>query len=63
MKTDRVKVILHETYYPRDVTDLIARETGAQVLVVSRDPGAIKGTETYISHLDFLVNALAKALA
>lgn len=62
MKQEKVKVILHETYYPTDVSDFIARQTGATVLVVPQLPGAIKGTDTYISHLDYLVNAIAHAL-
>ena len=63
MKNDKVKVILLETWYPREVSDFIARETGAQVLTVPQTPGAVKGTEDYISHMDYLVNAIAKALA
>jgi len=30
--------------------------------VLPQSPGAVKGTDTYIAHLDFLVSALAKAL-
>jgi hypothetical protein len=29
---------------------------------VPQSPGAVKGTETYIGHLDALVTALARAL-
>jgi hypothetical protein len=33
------------------------------VLVVPQSPGAVKGTDTYISHLDALVAAMARAMA
>jgi hypothetical protein len=32
------------------------------VLVLPQSPGAVKGTDTYIAHLDFLVTSLARAL-
>ncbi len=63
MKEEKVKVILHENWYPTDVSDFVARQTGARVLVVPRAPGATQGTDDYISHMDYLVNAIAKALA
>ncbi len=63
MKEEKARVILLETWYPAEVSNLMARETGAKVLVVPQTPGAVKGTEDYISHMDYLVNAVAKALA
>ncbi len=63
MKEEKIKVILHETWYPIEISDFVARQTGAKVLVVPQMPGALKGTEDYIAHMDYLVNAIAKALA
>ena len=40
-----------------------ARAAGARMLVLPQTPGAVKGTDTYITHLDFLVTSLARALA
>ncbi len=63
MKDAKIKVILIETWYPTEVANFVARETGARVLVVPSLPGAVKGTEDYIAHMDYLVDAIAKALA
>lgn len=62
MRDEKVRVILQESWYPRDLADLLARETGARLLVVPQSPGAVKGTEDYIAHLDYLVGAIADAL-
>jgi len=62
MRDDRVTVILQESWYPRDTAKLIAQQTGATLLVVPQSPGAVKGTEDYISHLEYLVGAIADAL-
>lgn len=62
MKDEKVKVILLETWFPPDAANLVARETGAQVVVVPSYPGAVKGTEDYIPFIDYLVNAVTKAL-
>lgn len=40
-----------------------ARAATVRVLVGPTDPGAVKGTETYIGWIDHLVDAIAKALA
>lgn len=71
MKEERIKVILHESWYPTDTSDWVARQAkdpasnwpGAKVLIVPQVPGAVKGTDDYISHIEYLVNAIAKALA
>jgi zinc/manganese transport system substrate-binding protein len=63
MRARGAKVVLVESWYPTDAAAAVARAAGAQVLVVPQSPGAVKGTETYISHLDALVTAMARALA
>lgn len=62
MRERRAKVVLVENWYPTDAATAVARAAGAKLLVVPQSPGAVKGTETYIAHLDFLVTALARAL-
>src|SRR5438034_8261739 len=62
MREQGVRVVFVETWYPPAVPNLVAREAGARVLVLPQSPGAVKGTEDYIRHLDHLVTALADAL-
>ena len=64
MKTDKVHVILVDPYLNRRTAETVAEKTGATVVDVTQFPGGLKGTEGgYIPMLDYLVNALAKALA
>jgi ABC-type Zn uptake system ZnuABC Zn-binding protein ZnuA len=63
MRERGVKVVLVESWYPTDTAAAVARAAGARVLVVPQSPGAVKGTETYIAHLDTVVGALARALS
>src|SRR2546425_5962268 len=62
MREQKVKGILHESWYPSDVTSRVAKETGAKMVVVAQSPGALEGTEDYIADLEHLVSALAAAL-
>jgi zinc/manganese transport system substrate-binding protein len=63
MRERRAKVVLVENWYPTDTPAAVARAAGARVLLVPQSPGAMKGTDTYITHLDALVTMLARALA
>jgi ABC-type Zn uptake system ZnuABC Zn-binding protein ZnuA len=63
MRERRAKVVLVESWYPTASADTVARASGARVLALPQSPGAVKGTDTYITHLDFLVTSLARALA
>ena len=45
-----------------DTSSLVARQSGARLVVVPQSPGAVKGTEDYVAHIDYLVNAIAAAL-
>ena len=62
MRDEKVKIILLESWYPPDAANLVARETGAKVLVVPQTPGAVKGTDDYVAHLDYILTAIADAL-
>ena len=62
MRQRRAKVVLVESWYPTETAAAVARAAGARVLVLPQSPGAVKGTDTYIAHLDFLVTSLARAL-
>jgi len=63
MREAPVKVILLESWYPPDTANLVARETGAKVLVVPQTPGAINGTDDYVAHLDYILTAIAHTLS
>ncbi len=63
MKQERVTLILMEPYFSHDVPDLLARETGAAVLVLPPSVGGAEGVTDYIGLFDYLVGRLSAALA
>jgi len=64
MKSENARVIIVDPYLNRRTAETVARDTGAAVVDVTQFPGGLKGTEGgYIQLEDYLVNALAKALA
>ncbi len=63
MKADNVHVIIVDPYLNRRTAETVARNTEATVVDVAQFPGGVKGTDAgYIQLMDYLVNALAKAL-
>ena len=63
MKATGARVILVQPYQNRKTAETVARQTGAVVLDIGQQPGAIKGTETYFTLMDYMVRTLATALA
>ena len=64
MKQDKVNVIMVDPYLNRKTAETVARNTGAAVVDVTQFPGGVNGTEGgYIQMMDYLVNAIAQALA
>ena len=63
MKEQRARVVMLESWYPPDTAAAVARRAGAKLVVVPQSPGAVRGTDDYIAHMDYLVAALARALA
>ncbi len=64
MKEEKVKVVFHDPYLNRRTAESVAESTGATVVDVAQYPGGAKGSEGgYIPMMDYLVNAVAKALA
>ena len=63
MKEQRARVVVLESWYPPDSAAAVARLAGAKLVVIPQSPGAVPGTGDYIAHMDYVVNALAKALA
>ena len=62
MKRDNVKVIAVEPYFDLKTPNAIARETGAQVLVLSPSVGGVKEASSYIALFDYDIGLLTKAL-
>jgi zinc/manganese transport system substrate-binding protein len=62
MKATGARVILVQPYQNRKTAETVARQTGAVVLDIGQQPGAIKGTETYFTLMDYMVRTLATAL-
>jgi zinc/manganese transport system substrate-binding protein len=64
MKEVHAHVIIVDPYLNRKTADTVASHTGATVVDVTQFPGGIKGTEGgYIPMEDYVVNAIATALA
>ena len=62
IKDQRIKVVIAEPWADRKTIELVARDGGAQALVLPGAVGGVKGTDTYTQMIDYNVNALANAL-
>ena len=62
MKRQQVKVIMIEPYFDRKTPDAIARETGAQVIVLAPSVGGDKDVTDYFKLFDHDVNLVVNAI-
>jgi zinc/manganese transport system substrate-binding protein len=63
MKQKKARVIFVDPYLSRKTAETVAAQTGAVVVPVTQYPGGVKGSEGgYLQMMDYLVNAVAKAL-
>jgi zinc/manganese transport system substrate-binding protein len=62
MKGEDAHVILVQPYQNRKTAETVARQADGVVLDVSQQPGALKGTDSYVSLMDMLVRSIAGAL-
>ena len=62
MKRQQVKVIMIEPYFDRKTPDSIARETGAQVIVLAPSVGGDKEVTDYFKLFDYNVNLVVNAI-
>jgi ABC-type Zn uptake system ZnuABC Zn-binding protein ZnuA len=62
IKKDRIKVVVSEIQLSQKIPDLLAKETGARVVVLTTLPGGLPNTETYLDMLRYNVLQLANAL-
>ena len=63
MKSSKVKVIVAEPWYPRNIPQSLAKRTGCTYLTLGIQPGSLPGTSTYIQMMDYNVESLVKALS
>ena len=62
MREEHANVIIVDPYLNRKTAETVARDTNSWVVDVTQFPGGIKGTDSYIQLVDYLVNKLAQAL-
>jgi zinc/manganese transport system substrate-binding protein len=62
VKADGVKAILIENYYDPKSAELVARHTGAKVVVIPGDVGGAKVAATYPEYVELLVKLVAEAV-
>jgi ABC-type Zn uptake system ZnuABC Zn-binding protein ZnuA len=63
MEREQVKVIMMEPYHDRSIPDLVARQTGATVLVLAPTVGGAPGTDDYVALFETDVARLVEALS
>ena len=61
-KAEKARVILLEPAYSRKAADLVARRTGATVVVCPISVGGRKGAGDYLTLIDLIVNSVSKAM-
>lgn len=62
MKEDKIKVVLAVPWADYKLSEFVAQEAGAKVVVVANAVGSIKGTDTYLDTIDYNVRTVAQAL-
>jgi len=62
IKADKIRVIVSEPQLNPTPPQILARETGARVVVLTQNPGVLPGTETYRSMIEYNTDQLVNAL-
>ncbi|MCS6897526.1 MAG: metal ABC transporter substrate-binding protein [Nitrospira sp.] len=62
MRKERLKVIASEIQLSQRIPELLSRETGANVVILTTLPGGLPGTDSYLDMLRYNVLKLAEAL-
>jgi ABC-type Zn uptake system ZnuABC Zn-binding protein ZnuA len=62
MKSQGAHIILVQPFQNRKTAETVARQTGATVLDIAQQPGAVPGTTTYFDLMDHVVDTIADAL-
>jgi zinc/manganese transport system substrate-binding protein len=63
IQRDNIKVIISSPYFTTESADLVARQTGTQVVVLATSVGADKGINNYYDLFDYNVNKLIDAFS
>jgi ABC-type Zn uptake system ZnuABC Zn-binding protein ZnuA len=63
MRKEHVRVIVSEPQLSQKIPDMLARETGARVVVLTPLPGGVPGTDSYLDLLRYNVARLVEALS
>jgi ABC-type Zn uptake system ZnuABC Zn-binding protein ZnuA len=61
MRQDGVKLLMMESFYPRNTAELVADKSGARVVVLPSDVGADKNAGDYFALVDQVVAKLIAA--
>jgi ABC-type Zn uptake system ZnuABC Zn-binding protein ZnuA len=62
MRSTNAKVILVQPFQNRRTAETVARQTGATVLDIAQQPGAVPNTTTYFDLMDNIVRTLSGGL-
>jgi zinc/manganese transport system substrate-binding protein len=62
IKKEKIRVVVSEIQLSQRLPDLLAKETGARVVVLTTLPGGLPRTESYLDMLRYNVLQLANAL-
>jgi ABC-type Zn uptake system ZnuABC Zn-binding protein ZnuA len=62
MKRTGAKVIVMEPFYDRKTADLVARQTGAKVLILPPSVGGVPGVTDYVQLMKYDMDQLAATL-
>ncbi|MFQ5455818.1 MAG: metal ABC transporter substrate-binding protein [Nitrospirota bacterium] len=62
IKDEGIRVIVSEPQLSQNIPEMIAAETGAKVVILTPLPGAISGTDDYISMMEYNADQLVRGL-
>ena len=62
MKIEKIKVILASPYFDIRHAQFVSKNTGAKVVAMAHQVGSRRGTDNYLSMIDYNVRELARAL-
>ena len=62
MRRTGARVIIMEPFYDRKTADIVARQTGAKVLILPPSVGGVRGINDYIQLMKYDMDALASTL-
>ena len=62
MKKNNINLIIVSSFYDQSAADYIAKKTGAKVVQVPIDPGAVKGVNSYFDLIDYLLDEMISSV-